>query len=300
MFNRAWFIKQSRFSVFTVLIALGVLPLAVFAQNQEMRIVSAGGSVTEIIFALGLGDAVIATDTSSSFPSDVHDKVKVGYYRQLSSEGVLSLNPTHLFAAKGAGPADVLNQIKAVGVGTYVFEQTRSLEGLTKLISEIGDKLGRQARAKALNAELTQSLAFLPSLKSDAIPVFLMSASERGIMAAGNNTVPHLLMQVLGIENVFGQLNGFKPISSEALLQAQANLIFIPRHQTQGMSAQQLCKTQALRLWSKIQGCHIEIVDSLLFLGLTPRLPEAAKQMLVSIESYDTQAKLTKTAPSDE
>ena len=81
------------------------------ARNREVtienpsRIVSIGGAITEILYALGLEQRVVAVDTTSLFPDTaLRDKPNVGYMRQLSAEGVLGLNPSLVLAMQGSGP----------------------------------------------------------------------------------------------------------------------------------------------------------------------------------------------------
>ena len=253
--------------------------------QQEMRIVSAGGSITEILYALGMASQIVATDTSSSFPQAVKNLPKVGYYRQLSTEGVLKMMPTHVFAVKGVGPEAVLKQLKIMGVSLHVFEHDSSVKGLQQLVAQIGERVGRESSAQQLNAQIQQQLAVLPTINKAHKPIFLMSVNERGLMAAGSNTVPDLLFNMLTLGNPFASFDGFKPISTESLLASGASMIFLPQHQTRGMSVHSLCQLPALSSWAKIYGCNVHIVDSLLFLGLTPRLPEAAKQIAQTINA---------------
>ena len=60
----------------------------------EARLLSIGGSVTEIVHALGQGDRLVARDTTSTYPPEVTDLPDVGYARALSPEGVLSVDPS--------------------------------------------------------------------------------------------------------------------------------------------------------------------------------------------------------------
>ncbi|WP_371196234.1 hemin ABC transporter substrate-binding protein [Glaciecola sp. SC05] len=253
--------------------------------KADMRIVSAGGSITEILYALGMQASIVGTDTSSSYPDDVSGLPKVGYYRQLSTEGVLKLKPSHVFAVKGLGPDAVLQQLESMGVTIYVFEQERSEQGLKDLVMQIAQKLGREEQAKDLNAQITRQLAQLPSINNALKPSFLMSVNERGLMAAGDNTVPNLLFKALKLNNPFTEFEGFKPISSESLLASGTNIIFLPQHQARGMSPIKLCELAALSTWAKIHGCNLHVVDSLMFLGLTPRLALAAEQMAHAINA---------------
>ena len=85
----------------------------VFAQD---RIVAAGGDVTEIIYELGLGDNIVAVDTTSLFPPAALAKPKVGYVRQLSAEGVLSVEPDLIIVSGAAGPCGAFEQLRASGI----------------------------------------------------------------------------------------------------------------------------------------------------------------------------------------
>src|SRR4051812_29475785 len=68
------------------------------------RIVSIGGSTTEILYALGLERQIVAVDSSSFYPPQaLREKADVGYMRQLSPEGVLGLNPSLIIATEGTG-----------------------------------------------------------------------------------------------------------------------------------------------------------------------------------------------------
>ncbi|HWT61915.1 MAG TPA: ABC transporter substrate-binding protein, partial [Ochrobactrum sp.] len=62
--------------------------------TDTSRLVSVGGAVTEIVYALGAGDRLVARDQTSTYPEEARKLVDVGYMRRLSLEGVLSVNPT--------------------------------------------------------------------------------------------------------------------------------------------------------------------------------------------------------------
>ncbi|MEM6555336.1 MAG: ABC transporter substrate-binding protein, partial [Pseudomonadota bacterium] len=77
-----------------------------FGASAQDRIVSVGGDVTEIIYALGEGDRIAATDSTSVYPLKALATPKVGYVRNLSAEGVLSVEPDLILISGAAGPAD--------------------------------------------------------------------------------------------------------------------------------------------------------------------------------------------------
>ena len=80
------------------------------ARNRDVtiadpaRIISIGGAITEILYALGFEDRLAGVDATSLYPpAALRDKPNVGYMRQLSAEGVLGLNPSLVLAVQGSG-----------------------------------------------------------------------------------------------------------------------------------------------------------------------------------------------------
>src|SRR5262245_65923293 len=98
--------------------ALMSVPSAGAEAHDTSRIVSIGGAVTEILYALGLEQRIVAVDATSHYPPQaLRDKRSVGYFRALSPEGVLGLNPSLILAIEGAGPKQAMTVIEAAGIG---------------------------------------------------------------------------------------------------------------------------------------------------------------------------------------
>ncbi len=89
------------------------LPDGAHAADTPSRIVSIGGGVTEIVYALGEQDRIVAIDTTSIYPEPTTELPNVGYMRQLAAEGVLALNPDLILAIEGSGPPPAVQVLKA-------------------------------------------------------------------------------------------------------------------------------------------------------------------------------------------
>ncbi len=94
----------------TLLALLVALPLAVSGAAQE-KIVALGGDVTEIVYALGAEDALVARDSTSQWPQQATALPDVGYLRQLNAEGILAMRPTLVLASAQAQPSLALKQV---------------------------------------------------------------------------------------------------------------------------------------------------------------------------------------------
>ena len=106
------------------------------------RIVVLNGDFTEVVFALGLGQNVVAVDISATYPSEALRLPKIGYQRALSAEGILAMEPTLVLGSTSAGPAEVIEQIRSAGVAVVILEPTNTLDGVTKKIRGIAQALG--------------------------------------------------------------------------------------------------------------------------------------------------------------
>lgn len=84
-----------------------------FSVTAAERIVVAGGSLTELIYAMGAGERVVGVDETTSYPPETAKLPHIGYWKQLSSEGILSLRPDSVITWQDAGPQIVLDQLRA-------------------------------------------------------------------------------------------------------------------------------------------------------------------------------------------
>jgi iron complex transport system substrate-binding protein len=254
------------------------LVLSVTAQanaHHDQKLITAGGTITEIVFALGAGDRVIAVDQSSQFPSEVKQLPMVGYYRDLAAEGVLSFAPDKVLAIEGVGRNEVVKQIESTGVEVVIYKKPTDTTGLIALIEQLGRDLGKAKEAQQLTAQFTASLPEV-SAGNTAKAVFLLSASERGLIAAGTETVPQLIFNYAGIENIGAQHKGFKGLNNEALALQQPDFLVAPEHVVMGAGGKEkFCQSPSLSLLDAAKDCRLLIMDSLKSLGMTPRLAEA-------------------------
>lgn len=269
---------------FLSLFFLYTIPKTQAAQNLEpQRIISAGGSITEILFALDLQDKLVAVDSTSLFPPAVHQLPKVGYFRSLGAEGLMSLNPDLIITAKGAGPDAVLKQVQQLGVEVKSYEESvYTLPAWKQLITNIGNDHDRSTQAEQLIERVSQNLNSHLSNKA-ARPInaiALLSIGQRGPVVAGKNTVPNLLFELTGINNLAADIEGYKPFSNELLAQQKLDLVLIPSHVIAGLGGKEsVCENETLKLAMGAE-CKVHIMDALLLMGFGSRIDQAAAQIM--------------------
>ncbi len=203
-----------------------------FSLTKNDRIVTIGGSITEIVFALGAGKSVVAVDWSSSIPSKVKELPQVGYVRQLSSEGILSMSPTQILATTDMGPPKVIDQIKDVGIDIRIFESPKSFDDIILLITDISKLLDKEKEAKkiisnlnSLNIEINKKQS---SFKEKPKVVFFMSPTSNSYNAAGGETKANYLIEYIGGVNIFSDtFNRYSKITKEDIINSNPDIILV-------------------------------------------------------------------------
>lgn len=213
-----------RFALALTLLSCSALSLPASAQE---RIVSIGPATTELILALGGEQSLVATDISSVEPKNLP---RVGYHRALSAEGILSLAPTRLIGSDEMGPAPALDQLRRAGVAVSVLETAPTLANLNQRIDTLAKLLNDPAAGAALKAEIqtqTDQLAAQAKQNKPLKVAFLLLHKGQPTSIAGGNTTASALLTLAGGVNPVAQLSDYKPVSAEALIKLQPDLVLV-------------------------------------------------------------------------
>lgn len=201
-----------------------------FSLHAEQRIISAGSSVTELIYALGAQDKLVAVDsTSRSFVAG-EDIPQVGYHRQLSTEALLSLNPTHLIGSDEMGPDSTLNQLKSANVDVAEVPTGDDIQDLYARIDTVARITGTTSKASAIKKQVEQSIDLLEQKKLDNQPkvMFLLINEGRPLTVAGSKTSVDKVISLSGALNpAHDAINSYKALSLESIVGMQPDYLLI-------------------------------------------------------------------------
>ena len=219
----------------TAVFALGlaaVISTDVAANSDKARrIVAIGGSISEIVFALGEDARLIARDSTSIFPEKVADLPNVGYMRALSPEGVLSVDPDLIIALEGSGPPEAVAVLRSADIPYAVVREAFSRAGIVEKVRAVGEALGVETKASALAADLDRQLAAaeaeaqIVGVKKKVL--FILSLRGGKILASGSGTAADGIIRMAGGVNAISGFPGYKQLTDEAVITAAPDVVLM-------------------------------------------------------------------------
>ena len=246
------------------------------------RIVSIGGSVTEILYALGQEHRIVAVDTTSLYPaSALKQKPNVGYLRQLSPEGVLGLSPSLVISVEGAGPQDAIAVIEGAAVPFVHVADRFTGEGIIDKIRLIAAATGTQTRGECLVAQVRKDLAALDDVRpaQKRRVLFILSFMNGRAMVAGRNTAADGVIRLAGGENVMNEIDGYKIVNDEAIVAARPQTVLGMERPGFVLTAQEVFAHPAFGTTPAATGKSFVAMDALYLLGFGPRTARAARDL---------------------
>ena len=271
--------------------------------RDASRIIPANGDIAEVVFALGLGDSVVATDVSATYPPEADALPEVGYQRSLLGEQLLGLDPSVVVANPDAGPADVLDQIRAAGVPVVVVDYPHDLTGPATKIRLVAAALGVPARGEALarrvderiraaRNEATRLVAAAGGEPLRAAFLYLRGSNVQQLGGRGSRA--DALLEAAGVVDVGVELgvDEFEPIGDEALVAAAPDVLVVTTTGLESVGGvDELVKLPAIAGTPAGRARRVVALDDQLLLGLGPRTGEALQQLVDALhpdEPLDT------------
>ncbi len=252
------------------------------------RIVSIGGDVTEILYALKADGKVAAVDSTSQFPAQaLKEKANVGYLRTLSAEGVLSANPSVIVASKDAGPPDVVAALKASAVPYVEVPDDHTPEGVSAKIRFIAKLIGADTAGDALAKTVEQDFAALAQDRTKiAKPVraiFVLAVQNGRATVAGANTSADAILKLAGAQNTGAGIEGFKPLVEEAAAELAPDAIVTMQHSSATFASDAILSVKGLAASPAGQNKRIIEMDGLYLLSFGPRCARAARDLMAAL-----------------
>lgn len=198
--------------------------------DTEARIITMGGTITEIVHSLGLGDAIVATDKTSTYPAEMQNLPSVGYRNGIKAEGILSLSPTLVLVEEGYLMQEVISQLQEAKVKLHLLPVMRSVESTFSLIESIGSILDKKTEADELKLSLQEDLdnlsSYLNANKQGSPSILFVFARGKGsVSTSGTGTFAEQFIAGAGGKLALPEVEGTRPLSTEALLHADPDFL---------------------------------------------------------------------------
>ncbi|MDX8433991.1 hemin ABC transporter substrate-binding protein [Mesorhizobium abyssinicae] len=270
---------------------LAVLPVraeeAATAFADTSKIVAIGGSITEIVYALGEEGHLVARDSTSRYPEAALKLPDVGYMRQLSPEGVLSVNPSGILALHGSGPKEAVDVLRKSSVPFIEVPEHYTHDGIREKIRLVGKALGVDAKADRLAAEVGAGLKAAEkqtaSIKERKRILFVLSTQGGKILAAGSDTAADAIVRLAGGVNAVEGFSGYKQMSDEAIVTAKPDVILMMDNAGPAVSDDELFSNPSIASTPAGLARKVIRMDGGYLLGFGPRTAEAIHDLAVSL-----------------
>ncbi|MEK7408881.1 MAG: cobalamin-binding protein [Acidobacteriota bacterium] len=260
---------------------------------QPRRIVSTAPSITEMLYALGLGDRVVGVTTFCHYPPEAAGKPKVGDYLRPNVEIIVSLRPDLVIVERtGVRKTERLPALKL----NVIEVDDGTLAGIYESIERIGAAAGVPERAAVLNARIRAELEAI-SRRAARVPkrrvMFVLGRTPgrlEDLVVGGKGSYLDEVIRLAGGENVFaGAAVAYSKVSLEEVLARNPEVIVDMGEMAQTVGVTEARKKAVVALWSRypslaaVNERRVFAVASDIFVVPGPRVVEAARALAAMI-----------------
>lgn len=276
---------------------LGTTPSSSAPAGPDIaRIIPIGGDIAEVVFALGVGDHVVASDLSTTYPPDAVDLPKFGFERALNAEPIIAYEPTVVIGTDAAGPDDTLDAIERVGVPVTIIEREFSPTGPAAKIRAVGAALGLDDEAASLAADLQAEIdAATVDPSVYAAPMRVVALYLRGgdlQFVLGEQSGIDWVIEAAGAIDVAREIGVAEtaPITAESLIAAAPDVIVVPESglQSAGGIDALLAVPGIAETPAGARGA-ILVYDDQLMLGNGPRTGQFLETLVADLQALDVR-----------
>jgi iron complex transport system substrate-binding protein len=245
-------------------------------RSKPTRIVSLAPNLTEILFALGLGEKIVAVSSDSDYPPEASDRKRTGTFWQPNTEAIIASKPDLVVTLWFEQQKSVADSLKRLDYHVLTL-RIEKIEELLTAIQKIGSATDRKQRADQLVKNIRNRVNNLQLKLNSANKVKVLWVIQvEPLRVAGRNTFVNELIELAGGENAIRPtIQQYPSIGAEELFACGAEVIIQSAMGTSDIDQQQ---RSAEKFWSKwtnlpaVKNNRIYIVDSDIVLRLGPRL----------------------------
>ncbi len=254
--------------------------------GKPLRIVSANGTLSEIVSGLGLENQLVGVDVTSTYPASLSKIPKIGHNRTIAAEGIIALNPdVIIYTNQSMLSPTLVKQLNSSGKKVVEFKHEYTKEGVIALIREVGAYFNAKPQAekmvKALEADLGKIVK--PTLPKKLL--FIYARGTGTLMVSGTGTALDKMFMLTGNKNAVQGFTEFKPLTAESLLAANPDVLVLFSSGLDSVEGPEgLLKVPGIANTNAGRNRKIVAMDGQLLTGFGPRLGKAVMELAQKIK----------------
>ncbi len=257
--------------------------------TDSSRIVSLAGDITETLFELGVGENVVATDVTTTYPPEAADIPQIGFAQRLAPEPVIGLQPTLVLADEFTAPPEAIEQIRGAGIPLVVLPNPTTLEGALQKMGDIATIVGQPEAGEALAARVDGDLQAAFDMAADlggGEPPRVAYVYTRGpqvLLLFGAGMATQAMIEGAGAVDAGADsgIRGPAPLTPEALVAAAPDVIVLPEAGVQAFGGvEAFGATPGVAETPAGQIGEFLVYDEAYFFNLGPRVGQALQEFV--------------------
>ena len=255
------------------------------------RIITLFGDLTEVVYALGAQDFLVARDTASIYPPEAEELPNLGFNQALSPEGVLAFSPTIIFGTPAAGPGETLDHVRNAGVEVVIIDQDDDLDAPAAKVRTVGAALGIPRRAEALALDIERRLAAVQAsigaTERGPQVLFLYLRGALFQFAGGDGSPSQILIEAAGgiDAGAAAGIVGFQPLTPEAVVAADPEALLLMEGGVESVGGiDGLLRIPGIAETRAGRARRFIIMDDLYLLNFGPRMPDALADLAAELQ----------------
>jgi len=242
------------------------------------RIVSLNGAVTETLASLDVAGNIVGRDVTSTYPADLK-ATDLGHVRSITAESILALQPSVVFGTTKDVNPNLNEQLKKANIPLVLIDQEYSIDGSKKLITEVATKLKKDNYQPLLD-NISNKMATVKAFDKKPKVLFIYARGAGNLMVAGSGTPLHSMIELAGAENAASALTDFKPLTPEALLTTNPDVILMFDKGLQSLGGVDgLLKIEGIATTNAGKNKKVVTMDGQYLSGFGPRVGDAVVEL---------------------
>ncbi|MCR4963918.1 MAG: ABC transporter substrate-binding protein [Firmicutes bacterium] len=241
----------------------------------------------EIIYALGAGDMVVGRGSYCDYPAETADVTELQSGSETNIEQIVSLQPDVVFMSTMDQSVDQVEALRQAGMKVVVSE-AQNIDGVYQAIRMVGQVLQKDAEAEDLIKNMQDTFAQVSqqvSEEEEHTVYFEVSPLEYGLWTAGSNTFMDEIASMLGLKNIFADVEGWGEVSEEQVIERNPDYIISITMYMEGETPpeEEIMSRPGWQQVAAVQNQQVWTMDSNMISRPGPRLAEAAQALYANV-----------------